>query len=82
MTYFDATTAYWTMYIPSIKFVIGSTLMDLDQLDSIQKPLMHVILPEMGYSSKTCRHVVYSVQETISESERETLSPKEESNKR
>ena len=42
------------MYIPSITFGIGSTLMDLDQLDNIQKPLMHTILPKMGYSSKTC----------------------------
>ena len=59
MTRFEATTIYWTMYIPSIMFGIGSTLMDLDQLDNIQKPLMHAILPKMGYSSKTCRHVVF-----------------------
>ena len=59
MTRFEATTAYWTMYIPSITFGIGSTLMNLDQLDEIQKPLMHAILPKMGYSSKTCRHAVF-----------------------
>ena len=33
--------------------------MGLDQLDNIQKPMMNAILPEMGYSSKTCRHVVF-----------------------
>ena len=59
MTRFEATTAYWTMYIPSITFGIGSTLMKLDQLGKIQKPLMHAIVPNMGYSSKTCRHVVF-----------------------
>ena len=59
MTRFEGTTAYWTMYIPSITFGIGSTLMDLDQLANIQKPLMHAILPKMGYSSKTCRHAVF-----------------------
>ena len=47
------------MHIPSITFGIGSTLMDLDQLDNIQKLLMHAFLPKMGYSSKTCRHVVF-----------------------
>ena len=59
MSRFEAITAYWTMYIPSIMFGIGSTLMDLDQLEEIQKPLMNAILPKMGYSSKTCRHVVF-----------------------
>ena len=58
MSGFEATTAYWTMRIPSITFGIGSTLMDLDQLNEIQKPLMHAILPKMGYSSKAYRHVV------------------------
>ena len=58
MSRFKATTAYWTMYIPSITFDIGSTLMDLDQLDNIQKPLIHAILPKMRYSSKTCRYVM------------------------
>ena len=47
------------MYIPIITFGIGSTLVDLDQLDNIQKPLMNAILPKMGYSSKTCHHVVF-----------------------
>ena len=59
LTRLKATTAYWTMYISSVTFGIGLTLMDLDQLDNIQKPLMHAILPKMGYSSKTCRHVVF-----------------------
>ena len=58
MSRFEATTAHWRMCIPNITFGIGSTLMDLDQLDAIQKPLMHAILPKMGYSSKTCRHVL------------------------
>ena len=58
MTRFEATTIYWTMYIPSIMFGIGSTLMDLDQLDNIQKPLIHAILPKI-YSSQTCRHVMF-----------------------
>ena len=64
MTRFEATTAYWTMYIPSIMFGIGSTLMDLDQLDEIQKPLMHAILPKMGYIPKTCCHVVFGPPRT------------------
>ena len=59
MTRFEAITAYWTMYIPSITFGVGSTLMDLDQLGNIQKPLMHAILQKVGYSSKTCRHVMF-----------------------
>ena len=33
--------------------------MDLDQLDEIQKPLIHAIFPKMGYSSNTCHHVVF-----------------------
>ena len=32
--------------------------MDLDQLDKIQKPMINVILPKMGYSSKTCQYVL------------------------
>ena len=59
MSRFEVTTAHWTMYIPSITFGIGSTLMDLDQLNNIQKPMMDAILPKMGYSSKTCRYVVF-----------------------
>ena len=60
MSRFEATIAYWIMYIPNITFGIGSTLMDgLDQLNNLQKPLMHAIRPKMGYSSKTCRHVVF-----------------------
>ena len=59
MTCLEATTAYWTMYIPRIMIGIALTLMALDQLDDIQKPLMHAILPKMGYSSKACRHVVF-----------------------
>ena len=47
------------MYIPSIIFGIGSTLKDLDQLGNIQNPPMNTILPKIGYSSKTCRHVVF-----------------------
>ena len=35
-----------------MSWFIGSTLMNLDQLDETQKPLMHAILPKMGYSSK------------------------------
>ena len=31
----------------------------IDQLEKIQKSLMHAILPKMGYSSKTCRHVIF-----------------------
>ena len=38
---------------------LGLTLMDLDELNKIQKPLMHAILPKKGYSSKTCCHVVF-----------------------
>jgi hypothetical protein len=47
------------MYIPSLTFGIGSTLMNLEQLDNIQKPMINAILPKMGFSSKTCRHVVF-----------------------
>jgi hypothetical protein len=59
MSRHEASTAYWTMFIPSITFDLGSTLMDATQLDKIQKPMMNAILPKMGYSSKTCRHVVF-----------------------
>jgi hypothetical protein len=47
------------MHIPSITFGLGSTLLTPDQLDLIQKPMMNAILPKMGYSSKTCLHVVF-----------------------
>jgi hypothetical protein len=59
MSRFEASTAYWTMYLPSINFGIGSTLMTPDQLNTIQRPMMNAILPKMGYSSKTCRHIVF-----------------------
>jgi hypothetical protein len=60
MTRFQALTAHWTtMLLPSITFGLGLTFMDQDQLDTIQKPMMNAILPKMGYSSKTCRDVVF-----------------------
>jgi hypothetical protein len=59
MSRYQASTSYWTMYIPSVTFGIGSTLMNLEQLDNIQKPMINAILPKMGFSSKTCRHVVF-----------------------
>lgn len=34
-------------------------MMDLDQLGKIQKPMMNAILLKMGYTLKTCRHVVF-----------------------
>jgi hypothetical protein len=47
------------MCIPSVTFGIGSTLMNLDQLDNIQKPMMNAIPPKMGHSLKTFRDVVF-----------------------
>ena len=34
-------------------------MVELDQLDNIQKPMINAILPKMGYTSKTCRYVVF-----------------------
>ena len=65
MSRFQANSAYWTMYIPSITFGFGSTFMDDEQLDSIQKPMMNAILPKMGYSSKTSRDVVFGPRQFL-----------------
>jgi hypothetical protein len=59
MTRYEANTAYWTMWLPSITFGLGSTFLTADQLDRIQRPMMNAILPKMGYSSKTSRDVVF-----------------------
>jgi hypothetical protein len=59
MTRYEAATAYWTMWLPSITFGFSSTTMAHRQLDQIQKPMINAILPKMGYSSKTTRDVVY-----------------------
>jgi hypothetical protein len=47
------------MWLPSITFGMSCTTMTHSQLDSIQRPMINAILPKMGYSSKTSRHVVF-----------------------
>jgi hypothetical protein len=59
MTRYEASTAYWTMWLPSLTFGFSSTTMTHTQLDSIQRPMMNAILPKMGYSSKTTRDIVF-----------------------
>jgi hypothetical protein len=59
MTRYEAATAYWTMWLPSITFGFSSTTMNYRQLDAIQKPMIDAILPKMGYSSKMTRDVVF-----------------------
>jgi hypothetical protein len=54
------------MHLPSINFGIGSTLMAPDQLNTMQRPMMNAILPKMGYSSKTCRHIVFGPAKHLS----------------
>jgi hypothetical protein len=52
MTRYQAATAYWTMWLPSLTFGFSSTTMKYRQLDAIQRPMINAILPKMGYSSK------------------------------
>jgi hypothetical protein len=59
MSRFEASAWHWTMCIPSINFGIGLTLLTPDQLNTIQKPMLNAILPKMGCSSKTCRHILF-----------------------
>jgi hypothetical protein len=59
MTRYEAATAYWTIWLPSITFGFSSTTMTYQQLDAIQKPMINAILPKMGYSCKTTRDVVF-----------------------
>ena len=59
MSRYEASTAYWTIYNPSITLGLGLTLTDHNQLDTIHKSMMNTILPKMGYSSKTCQHAVF-----------------------
>jgi hypothetical protein len=43
MTRYEAATAYWTMWLPSVTFGFSSTTMNYRQLDAIQKPMMNAI---------------------------------------
>ena len=60
MSRFEATTTTYTrVNICSITLGIGLPLMELEQLNKVQKPMMNAILPKMEYSLKTCIHVVF-----------------------
>jgi hypothetical protein len=65
MTQYEASTAYWTMWLPSVTVGFSSTTMNYRQLDAIQKPMINAILPKLGYSSKTMRDVVFGPRKYI-----------------
>jgi hypothetical protein len=66
MTRFEASTAYWMMWLPSLTYGISCTTMDCNQLDAIQKPMVNDIIPKMGYSSKTSLNVVFGSRRYLS----------------
>jgi hypothetical protein len=56
---FEARTALWTMWLPSMVYVLPCTHMTKTQLHHIQKKMVSISLSKRGYSSKTPRAVVF-----------------------
>jgi hypothetical protein len=56
---FEARTAYWMMWLPSMTYSLPCSHMTKKQLHQVQQRMVTVSLSKMGYSSKTCRAVVF-----------------------
>lgn len=55
----EARAAYEALWFPSISYGLGTTNMSYAQLQSLQKPILNHILPQLGYNRHFPRAVVH-----------------------
>ena len=55
----EAQVAFDTIWFPSLSYGLGSTNLSFKNLNAIQKPIVHHILPALGYNRHFPRAVVY-----------------------
>ena len=55
----EAQVAFDAIWFPSLSYGLGTTNLSFKELDSIQKPIVHHILPALGYNRHFPRAVVY-----------------------
>ena len=55
----EATLSYSRIYIPSLRYGIGTCYFSAEDLLRIQRPAVNVVLPKMGYNRHLPRPVVY-----------------------
>ena len=59
----QATTAWNSIYIPSIAYPLVATYIDEDSLNKIESRALMAFLPKMGYNRNTARAVIYGPEE-------------------
>ena len=55
----EAQAAYEAIWFPSLSYGLGTTNLTHQELDTIQKPIIHYILPKLGYNRHFPRAVVF-----------------------
>ena len=55
----EAHAAYTMIWFPSLSYGLGTTNLNYNELDSIQKPVINRILPALGYNRHLPRAVVF-----------------------
>jgi hypothetical protein len=59
LSQYEARTAYWMMWLPSMTYCLPCSYMTKNQLHHVQKKMTSTSLSKRGYSSKTSRAVVF-----------------------
>jgi hypothetical protein len=70
LTKYEARTAYWMMWLPSMTYCLPCSYMANTQLHHIQKKMTSISLSKRGYSSKTSRAVVFGPRRFLGISDR------------
>jgi hypothetical protein len=65
ITNYKASILYFTMFLPAITYAFTVGTQSLQQLDTIQRPVTHAVLPKLGYNRHFPLEVAYGPKEDI-----------------